>query len=390
MAEGLFERNGILKECLGKTLLGTSWWGGGFSHDGNLRPHRGPDALWEEVDVAVLDAGACQDGCPPQLLLGLQLCRYCRGFLCRSKAKSKEIDPPPRGKQRRIQNREWCHKSNPRTWMLLWWYTFPLSVPLLEVTLVALRVTWRNFVNSAELASEAGTAAGLGGCGGPAASGFSPLPTLPHPSPNFFLLPVSVFFERRKWQMAFSVPILERTNCGYFLWMHPNYVKCSRVTDYCKLRLLLYLFLFMASICPECRIDSSLVPWSHSRDFYSKESRCDDNHSHLKSLAASWAKLSGVRCKNVWSSVLLTGRSPSVEPGGVSSRLRGPVCHSDSQQGPLKGALRDPTASLVTQSNKCFLPLEEQITQHSLIKQWIFFLSDFIILSFKTMVNVIF
>lgn len=97
MAEGLFERNGILKECLGKTLLGTSWWGGGFSHDGNLRPHRGPDALWEEVDVAVLDAGACQDGCPPQLLLGLQLCRYCRGFLCRSKAKSKEIDPPPEG-----------------------------------------------------------------------------------------------------------------------------------------------------------------------------------------------------------------------------------------------------------------------------------------------------
>lgn len=96
MAEGLFERNGILKECLGKTLLGTSWWGGGFSHDGNLRPHRGPDALWEEVDVAVLDAGACQDGCPPQLLLAFNCVDTAEDFCVGLRQKAKKLTLPPR------------------------------------------------------------------------------------------------------------------------------------------------------------------------------------------------------------------------------------------------------------------------------------------------------
>lgn len=70
-----------------------------------------------------------------------------------------------------------------------------------------------------------------------------PLPALPHPNPYFFLLPILEVFEWRKWQMAFSLPILERTNCEYFLCIHPNYVKGLGVTEYCKLRLLLYFWL---------------------------------------------------------------------------------------------------------------------------------------------------
>lgn len=50
------------------------------------------------------------------------------------------------------------------------------------------------------------------------------------------------------------------------------------------------------------------VRCSHNRDFCSEESRRDDNHTHLKSLEAYRAKLSGVlfRFNSVYSVMLLT------------------------------------------------------------------------------------
>lgn len=107
---------------------------------------------------------------------------------------------------------------------------------------MALGVKWRNFVNSAELASKARTGPGPGSCGGTRCLWLHPLPALPHPNAYFFLLPILEVFEWRKWQMAFSLPILERTNCEYFLCIHPNYVKGLGVTEYCTLRLPLYFW----------------------------------------------------------------------------------------------------------------------------------------------------
>lgn len=158
---------------------------------------------------------------------------------------------------------------------------------------MALGVKWRNFVNSAELTSKARTGPGPGSSGGTRRLWLHPLPALPHPNPYFFLLPILEVFEWRKWQMAFSLPILERTNCEYFLCIHPNYVRGLGVTEYCKLRLPLYFWVsFDGFHLPQKQNWWLWLPWSHSRDFCSDESRCGDNHAHWKSLEACRAKLS--------------------------------------------------------------------------------------------------
>lgn len=43
---------------------------------------------------------------------------------------------------------------------------------------------------------------------------------------------------------------------------------------------------------PKAELMALWLPWSHSGDFCSDESRCDDNHAHWKSLEACRAKLS--------------------------------------------------------------------------------------------------
>lgn len=85
--------------------------------------------------------------------------------------------------------------------------------------------------------------------------------------------------------MAFSPPALERTNCncGYFLWTHPNSVKCSSVWLVSEDSRWVSQFLWMAFFGPKSRFESSLGACSHSRNW--AESRCDDNRPHLKPLA---------------------------------------------------------------------------------------------------------
>lgn len=149
-------------------------------------------------------------------------------------------------------------------------------------------------LNSAELASAARRAAGPGGCRGSGCLWLHSLPALPRPHPCFFLLPVPAVFEWRKQQVALSLPILERT-----VNISSEYIQITlsaqglqsvvSLDSHCISR-----FLLTASICPENRMMALCIPWSHSRDFCSEESRCDDNHTHLKWLKAYRAKLCSV------------------------------------------------------------------------------------------------
>lgn len=117
------------------------------------------------------------------------------------------------------------------------------------VTLMALGVKRRNFVNSGELASEAGRAAGPGGCGGPGCLWLHPLPLS---NPYFFLLPILRFLseESGRWLFLFQYWKEQTVNISseYFQY----YVKCSRVTGYSKLRLPQYLWV---------SVDGFLLPW---------------------------------------------------------------------------------------------------------------------------------
>lgn len=106
---------------------------------------------------------------------------------------------------------------------------------------MALGVKWRNSVNSGELASEAGRAVGPGGCSGPGCLWLHPLPALPFSNPYFFLLPILRFLseESGRWFFLFQYWKEQTVNISseYFQY----YVKCSRVTGYCKLQLPQYL-----------------------------------------------------------------------------------------------------------------------------------------------------
>lgn len=52
IAEAPLERIGILRECLGKTLLG-EFYEGDFTHSGSQQPYLRLDSRWEEVDIDV-------------------------------------------------------------------------------------------------------------------------------------------------------------------------------------------------------------------------------------------------------------------------------------------------------------------------------------------------
>lgn len=148
-------------------------------------------------------------------------------------------------------------------------------------------------LNSAELASAARRAAGPGGCRGQAASGFTPcLPCLTHTLASSSCQSLRFLSEESsRWLFLFQ----------YWkeLWIFPlNTSKLRQVLrrhsvvsldSHCISR-----FLLTASICPENRMMALCIPWSHSRDFCSEESRCDDNHTHLKWLEAYRAKLCSV------------------------------------------------------------------------------------------------
>lgn len=107
--------------------------------------------------------------------------------------------------------------------------------------------------------------------------------------------------------MAFSLPVLGRANCD-------SITSSVRGLEDWKLGLPLCLQVSVdASSCPESRTAGSRAPRSHCRDFCSEESRCDDNHLHLKSSEAWRAKPPGVlRLHNSQSVPLLT--APPVGP----------------------------------------------------------------------------
>ena len=165
-------------------------------------------------------------------------------------------------------------------------------------------------------------------------AGRPPLASPPaHPaSPQHFsFLPIPGVFEWGQWQVAFSLLILERTNREYSLWIQPSYVRRSRVTEYCKLGLLLCLgFLLMLPSALKAELMAAWVSRSHRRDFRSEERRGDDNHLDLKSLEACRAKLSGVlfRFNNIQFVVFPIGSILrwSLQGGGPSW-----VCFSGAQ-----------------------------------------------------------
>lgn len=99
----------------------------------------------------------------------------------------------------------------------------------------------------------------------------SPLPTLPHPNPSSCQSPRLLRGESGRWLFLFPFG-KEQT-----LKVSSEYiqiVQCLRVTEYCKLGLPPFLLMAL-SVSPESRIDSCVGTWSHSRDFCSEESRCE-------------------------------------------------------------------------------------------------------------------
>lgn len=128
------------------------------------------------------------------------------------------------------------------------------------------------------------------------------LPPPAAPALAFYtLLPVPGVFEQRKWQMDFF-PVLERTNCTYFLRIHPNTSSApglQRVVS--PASRFISSFLWMASICPEIRIESSLDSREPSGGFRYEEGRRDRNHSLFKAVGAPenhavWCPLPTTMC----------------------------------------------------------------------------------------------
>lgn len=137
----------------------------------------------------------------------------------------------------------------------------------------------------------------------------------------------------------------------------PQLYQVFEVRDDCKLGLQLCLPVSVdASLCPESRTGGSRVPWNHSKDFWSEESRCDDNHLHLKSSEACRATLSGVLLglHSVQSAGLLTdGKHPLAEPA-VGWTLR--VCAVGLSRGSsagLSGALQESPQSCRATDASC-------------------------------------
>lgn len=138
-------------------------------------------------------------------------------------------------------------------------------------------------LNSAELASEARRAAGQEGAVGQAASGFTPcLPCLaPTLSPSSCQSLRFLSEESSRWLLLFLYWKEQTVNTS------SEYIQITSsaqglqsvisLDSHCISR-----FLLTASICPENRMMALCIPWSHSRDFCSEESRCDGNHTHLK------------------------------------------------------------------------------------------------------------
>ena len=147
--------------------------------------------------------------------------------------------------------------------------------------------------------------------------------------------------------MAFSLPVLGRANCD-------SITSSVRGLEDWKLGLPLCLQVSVdASSCPESRTAGSRAPRSHCRDFCSEESRCDDNHLHLKSSEAWRAKPPGVlRLHNSQSVPLLT--APPVGPAVVWTAPS--VCGGALWGAPQQGSL-GPHRSLLSRTEQQMLPV---------------------------------
>ena len=159
-----------------------------------------------------------------------------------------------------------------------------------SVTIMTSRVNGRNCVNSAEQATEAGTQAGPGqeGAGARLPLAFSLLPALPHPARTSFSCRSLWILSKEsgRWLLLFLYQ--REQNRGYFSL---NASKLCQVLGACRVleartpAVSPGLCWWLPSVL-KAELRALWVPWSHRRDFCSEESRCDDNHCHLKSSEA--------------------------------------------------------------------------------------------------------
>lgn len=124
------------------------------------------------------------------------------------------------------------------------------------------------------------------GCLWPSASClpcFTPNPALPHLVLTFSCCqsPWILSKDGGRWLLLFWY--WREQKRGYFLCIQAMSGACSPGSLHSRC---ISGFVLMASICPESGIEGSVGTLEPQRDFCSKESRCDDNHCHLKSSEA--------------------------------------------------------------------------------------------------------